>query len=100
MPKAQQVGHCKKTRETILRFRLDEESKGYIVRAAVLRHLNVSECIQAVVVPQARKEVEEAKKQTIVLTPDEQLTFWHALQTPQMPTKAQRELAELIRDEA
>jgi uncharacterized protein (DUF1778 family) len=58
-----------------LRVRLDAESKAYLVAAARLRGISVSDYVRLVVVPQAQKEVHAAREQTIALTPEEQLAF-------------------------
>jgi hypothetical protein len=52
-----------------------------------------------VTVAQARREVASARDQTILLTPDEQLAFWQALQAPPRLTPAQKRLAALMRGE-
>lgn len=77
--------------------RLDEESKRYLTRAAELRKISVSDYVRTVTVAQARREVVAAGEQTIVLTPEEQLAFWNALNEPPRLTKAQRRLGELMR---
>jgi len=52
----------------------------------------VSDYVRAVTVSHARKEVLATRDRTIILTPEEQLTFWNALnQTPRL-TAAQRKL--------
>lgn len=80
-----------------LMVRLDEQSKAYLARAAAIRQISVSDYVRAVTVPQARREVESAREQTIVLTPEEQLAFWTALgKTPKL-TAAQKRLGKLMR---
>jgi uncharacterized protein (DUF1778 family) len=77
--------------------RLDEESKAVLSQAAQLRQISLSDYVRAVMVPQARREVEAAGQQTIALTPQEQLAFWTALnQTPRL-TAAQKRLGKLMR---
>jgi uncharacterized protein (DUF1778 family) len=80
--------------------RLDRESKSYLARAAALRRTSVSDYVRTVTLAQARREVEADEKQTIVLTPDEQLAFWKALnETPRL-SPSQRRLATLMRGES
>jgi uncharacterized protein (DUF1778 family) len=77
--------------------RLDDESKSYLAQAAELRRISVSDYVRTVTVAQARREVQAAREQTILLTPEEQLAFWNALnQTPKL-TEAQRQLGALMR---
>ncbi|MGH7200338.1 MAG: DUF1778 domain-containing protein [Planctomycetaceae bacterium] len=83
-----------------LMVRLDEESKSYLARAAELRRISVSDYVRAVTVIQARREVESARDQTIVLSPAEQLAFWKALHEPPKLTTAQKHLGVLMRGES
>ena len=80
-----------------LMVRLDEQSKAYLAEAAQIRQISVSDYVRAVTVPQARREVESARQQTIVLTPEEQLAFWTALNTTPKLTAAQKRLGKLMR---
>jgi uncharacterized protein (DUF1778 family) len=83
-----------------LMVRLDEESKGFLTRAAALRRISVSDYVREVTVAQARKEVLAAGEQTIALTPEEQLAFWNALnETPRL-TRAQKRLGRVMRGES
>jgi uncharacterized protein (DUF1778 family) len=80
--------------------RLDDESKAYLVQAAKLRRISVSDYVRMVTVPQAQKEVLAAREQTIALTPEEQLAFWNALNEPPRLTDAQRQLGAVMRGES
>jgi uncharacterized protein (DUF1778 family) len=80
--------------------RLDEESKTFLTRAAELRRISVSDYVREVTVAQARKEVLAAREQTIALTPEEQLTFWTALNDPSPPTDRQHRLGAVMRGES
>jgi uncharacterized protein (DUF1778 family) len=82
-----------------LMVRLDPESKDCIARAAGLRRVSVSDYVRAVVVAQARRELDAAEHQVIALTPDEQLAFWQALNEPAQLTVAQKALGALMRGE-
>jgi len=83
-----------------LMVRLDEESKAFIAKAAKLRRVSMSDYVRMVTVSQAQREVEEAERSTIALTPEEQLEFWNALaQAPEL-TDAQRELGSIMRGES
>jgi uncharacterized protein (DUF1778 family) len=83
-----------------LMVRLDAESKQCLAEAAGLRHVSVSDYVRTVTVPQARREVRAATEQVIVMTPEEQLTFWNALnETPKL-TPAQRRLGSMMRGES
>ncbi len=79
-----------------LMVRLDEESKSNVAKAAELRKVSISDYVRIVMVAQARREVEGAQQNTLSLTPDEQLAFWNALNSPPELTKAQRELGQLM----
>jgi uncharacterized protein (DUF1778 family) len=79
---------------------LDEASKAFLTRAAELRRISVSDCVRQVTVAQARKEVLAAQDQTIALTPEEQLTFWTALNDSSPPTDRQRRLGAVMRGES
>lgn len=80
-----------------LNMRLDSASKDAVVRAAALRGLKISDYIRAVLVAQARREVDSAGRQALSLTPGEQLAFWNALRETPRPTARQRRLGRLIR---
>lgn len=80
-----------------LMVRLDPESKHALAAAAELRRISVSDYVRTVTVSQARREVVSAREQTILLSPDEQLAFWQALQAPVKLTPAQRRLGSLMR---
>jgi len=80
-----------------LMVRLDEENKRCLVEAANLRHLSVSDYVRTVTVSQARREIRAASEHVIAMTPEEQLTFWNALnETPKL-TPAQRRLGSMMR---
>jgi uncharacterized protein (DUF1778 family) len=80
-----------------LMVRLDEESKAFVAQAAELRRISLSDYVRLVTVGQARREVQQAAHDTLVLTPEEQLAFWNALNDPPQLTSAQRELGALMR---
>ena len=77
--------------------RLDKESKQCLSEAAELRHLSGSDYVRAVTVPQAKREVQAARWQVVTLTPEEQLSFWNALNEPPELTPAQRRLGSAMR---
>ena len=83
-----------------LMVRLDPESKQCLAEAANLRQISVSDYVRAVTVPQARREIRASSKQTIALTPDEQLSFWNALGQMSKMTPSQRRLTSQIRGES
>jgi uncharacterized protein (DUF1778 family) len=80
--------------------RLDEESRAALVRAAELRQVSVSDYVRQVTVPQARREVSAAGRQTIAMAPEEQIAFWKALNEPVTLTPAQRRLGKVMRGES
>ena len=82
-----------------LMVRLDDESKRCLAAAAALRRVSVSDYVRAVTVPQARREVRAAREQVVTLTPEEQLSFWDALNEAPKLTAAQRRLGALVRGE-
>ena len=79
--------------------RLDPQSRAYLVEAADLRRISVSDYVREVTVAQARREVAAAREQVIVLTPEEQLAFWNALNVTPKLTDAQRRLGAAMRGE-
>lgn len=85
---------------TSLMVRLDAESKTYLMQAAGLRQISISDYVRVVTVAQARREVDAAREQTIAFTPQEQLAFWNALNKPPKLTDAQRRLGRLMRGES
>ena len=87
----------KKVTPSPLMVRLDGESKKALSKAAELRRISISDYVRTVTVAQARREVASALDRTIVLTPDDQLAFWQALQAPAKPTSAQKRLGALMR---
>ena len=80
-----------------LRLNLDQYSRRTLEAAAKLRRISVSEYIRSIAVPQAKREIEGARQNVVVLTPDEQLAFWNALQAPVKLTPAQMRLSRLAR---
>ncbi|ACL04876.1 Protein of unknown function DUF1778 [Desulfatibacillum aliphaticivorans] len=86
-----------KIKMTTLQTRLDVESKQAVAEAAKLRHVGLSDYIRLVLVPTAKREVEQAKNQVLQMTADEQERFWQALQAPAKPTEAQRKLGKIMR---
>jgi uncharacterized protein (DUF1778 family) len=84
---------------TTLQTRLDPESKRAVEEAAKLRQVGLSDYVRLVLVPTAKREVAMAKKRVVQMTAEEQERFWQALQAPARPTKAQRELGEVMRGE-
>ena len=88
------------TKSSQLMVRLDDDSKSYVAKAAALRKVSISDYVRMVTVAQARREVDQAEQNTIALSPEEQLTFWNALNATPKLTKAQRELGRTMRGEA
>jgi uncharacterized protein (DUF1778 family) len=80
--------------------RLDDAGKEYLVQAARLRGISLSDYVRTVTVPQARREVTAAREQTLALTPAEQLDFWNALAGTATLTDSQKRLGSLMRGEA
>ena len=80
-----------------LMVRLDSDSKQALAAAAELRRISVSDYVRTVTVAQARREVASAREQTVLLSPDEQLAFWRALQAPTTLTPAQKRLGAIMR---
>ena len=89
----------KRAASSSLMVRLDDESKAFLSRAAELRRISVSDYVRTVTVSQAMREVAAAQVQTIVMTPEEQLAFWNALNATPRLTAAQRRLAAVMRGE-
>ena len=83
-----------------LMVRLDEESKRCLAEAASLRHVSVSDYVRTVTVAQARREVRAAGEQVIAMTPEEQLSFWNALNERPKLTPAQRRLGSIMRGQS
>ena len=95
MPK--RVPATTSTKPSPLMVRLDADSKQMLAEAAELRKISVSDYVRTVTVPQARREVASARDQTLLLSPDEQLAFWQALQNPPKMTPAQKQLGAIMR---
>jgi uncharacterized protein (DUF1778 family) len=87
----------KASKSSSLMVRLDSQSKQALAEAAGLRRISVSDYVRIVTVAQARREVASARDQTILLSPEEQLAFWQALQAPVKLTPAQKRLGALMR---
>ncbi len=101
MPKSPKDRRPKRPRPASpLMVRLDAESKACLTQAAQLRKVSVSDYVRAVTVAQARREVLGARNQSIVLSPDEFLAFWQALEQPVRLTPAQKKLGAIMRGEA
>jgi uncharacterized protein (DUF1778 family) len=78
-------------------YRKDTESKQALIAAAELRRISISDYVTSVTVAQARREVSSAADRTILLSPDEQIAFWQALNSPVKLTPAQKRLGALMR---
>jgi uncharacterized protein (DUF1778 family) len=76
-----------------LMVRLDAESKSLMTEAAELRRMSLSDYVRSIMVDQARREIAAAAQGVIVMSADEQLAFWNALQEPPTLTPAQQRLA-------
>jgi uncharacterized protein (DUF1778 family) len=83
-----------------LMVRLDDESKQSLAEAANLRHVSVSDYVRTVTVPQARREVRAAGERVIAMTPEEQLSFWNALNGTPKLTLAERRLGSIMRGQS
>jgi uncharacterized protein (DUF1778 family) len=101
MPRARASHGTKKAAAASpLMVRLDARSKSCLAQAAELRQISVSDYVREVTVAQARREIVAARQQVLVLTPNEQLAFWNALnQTPRL-TDMQRRLGAVMRGES
>ena len=99
MPKAVKRPSKSTKSASPLMVRLDTHSKQLLTQAAALRGISVSDYVRAVTVAQARRETAAAEEQVIRMTPDEQLTFWMALQAAPRLTATQRQLGKLMRGE-
>jgi uncharacterized protein (DUF1778 family) len=71
-----------------------------LVAAAKLRGISVSDYVRSVTVSQARREVEAASKNVVVLTASEQLEFWNALHAPARLTPPQKKLGRIMQGRA
>ena len=100
MPRRSATKRTRPSSASPLMVRLDAESKAALAKAAKLRRISVSDYVRTVTVAQARREVEAARGQTIVMSPEEQLAFWTALNEPVVLTPAQRKLGDLMRGKA
>ena len=96
MPKRRTGNATRKTLNRPLMVRLDDDSKDILAQAAALRRISVSDYVRTVMVAQARREVAASEDRTIVLSPEEQLAFWEALNAPAKLTGAQKRLGELM----
>src|SRR5262245_39721992 len=98
LPRQRRSSNTESTTRSLM-VRLDDESKASLVEAAKLRGISLSDYIRTVTVAQARREVLAARQQTLLLTPEEQLAFWNALNAPPKLTESQRRLGSLMRGE-
>ena len=87
------------TKSSSLLVRLDRPSKKTIAEAARLRGISTSDYVRSVVAAQARRDLQEAKTRTIVLSGEDQLAFWNALHEPVALTKRQRDIGKIMRGE-
>ncbi len=99
MPRISRSTRSKRTNPTPLMVRLDEESKVLLAQAAELRRTSISDFVRTVTVAQARREIAAARDNVLVLSPEEQLEFWNALNEPPALTESQRELGAIMRGE-
>lgn len=70
----------------------DAESVQALTTAAELRRISVSDYVRSAAVAQARREIASAREQS----PEEQLSFWQALQSPVELTPPQKRLGALM----
>jgi uncharacterized protein (DUF1778 family) len=98
MANAREMKDSARATTSSLMVRLDRESKSFLARAAKLRQMSISDYVRTVTVSQARREVESEDRQTIRLSPSEQLAFWKALNKPPRLTPAQKRLGKMIRE--
>ncbi|MCC6124650.1 MAG: DUF1778 domain-containing protein [Pirellulales bacterium] len=77
--------------------RLDEESKRFLTEAAKLHRISVSDYVRSTTVSQARREVIAARENVIVLSPEDQLRLWNALNESPKLTPAQKRLGKMMR---
>jgi uncharacterized protein (DUF1778 family) len=89
-----------KTATTTLQTRLDQKSKQTIVQAAKLRQVGLSDYVRLVLVPAAKREIEQSKNQVLQMTADEQERFWMALQAPVKLTKNQCKLGKIMQGDS
>jgi uncharacterized protein (DUF1778 family) len=68
-----------------------------LAAAAELRRISVSDYVRIVTVAQAHREVAGARDQTTVLSRDEQLAFWQALNAPGQLTPSQKRQGAIMR---
>lgn len=94
---AKQATETKKSKTSPLMVRLDAESKKVLADAAQIKRISISDYVRTVTVAQARRDVESARNQTILLSPEDQLAFWNALQAPSKLTPAQKRLGAIMR---
>jgi len=93
---ARPTTRAKRSRETLM-VRLDGGSKELLAEAARLRRVSVSDYVRQVMIDQARRETDAAAQGVVVMSPEEQLAFWNALNEPPALTHAQQRLADFIR---
>lgn len=89
----------KKPAGDTLMVRLDAESKSLLQKAANLRRTSVSEYVRMIMVAQARREIDAAAQNLIVMSPEGQLAFWKALHEPPVLTPELKRLGRIMRGE-
>lgn len=90
----------KETAYRSLTVQIDEESRAVLSQAAKRRGVSMDDYVRMVTVAQARREVLDDRHQTLIMTPEEQLSFWKALESPVNLTDAQRRLATMMRGDS
>ena len=78
-------------------LRMYPSAKRVVARAAKARGVSTSDYVRVVVVEQARRELEESRTRTVILSAAEQRQFWEALQAPAKLSKRQRQLSRIMR---
>jgi uncharacterized protein (DUF1778 family) len=100
MPKSIAAKPSKQKAESTIVVSMTKKNKLLLKEAAELRGISVSDFVRLVAVEQARREVEGAKNNVIVMTPDEQLAFWNAINETPVLTESQKRLGAMMRGEA
>jgi len=82
----------------IFQARLEPASKFIIKKAADLRGISQTDYLKAVLLPFAKREIAESGKGGLVLSENEQIEFWEALNQPVKLTESQKALSQKIKE--
>lgn len=94
------AGKAASSKTVSLSIRIDSAAKDFLTKAAALRGISVTDYVKMVTVVQARREVTADENDITIMTNEEQLTLWCALNEPVKLSPEQERLGKIMRGEA